>query len=199
MREAKMEPGSPIPQKKNDRDALAAERIRTGMLLGGEVRQQYTVDDVRNKLEAELEVFKDGDSKYVIKKLIERSETDCKLLQGIMRPDKSYDKAFQYFFQQSRSVGYKLPYGNLVFLDNDIAVRLAVEYFKGSKKTQLPVRKKRTVKVEVKTEPDSRSINKEPAGPPENLPVTEVAKKKTEGIKKKGSDIDGQLSLFGLT
>lgn len=200
MREAKMEPGSPIPQRKNDRDALAAERIRTGMLLGGEVRQQYTVDDVRNKLEAELEVFKDGDSRYVIKKLIERSETDCKLLQGIMRPDKSYDKAFQYFFQRCRSIGYKLPYGNLVFLDNDAAVRLAVEYFKGDVKPQSPARKKRAIKpegkakVEVEIKPDARIAEKEL----EKVTATEVLKKKPDGIKKKGVDIDGQLSLFGL-
>lgn len=194
MREAKMEPGSPISQRKNDRDALAAERIRTGMLLGGEVKQQYTVDDVRNKLEAELEVFKDGDSRYVIKKLIERSETDCKLLQGIMRPDKSYDKAFQYFFQRSRSIGYKLPYGNLVFLDNDSAVRLAVEYFKGEKKTIQP-KKKRTIKVaEVKTPVETKA---------ERTPVPLIDKvlgdKKSSEGKKKENGVDGQISLFDFT
>lgn len=200
MREAKMDPSSQITQKMNNNNALAVERIRNGMLLSGEVIQLYTVDDARKKLEKEFEVFKDGDSRYLIKNLIECSETDHKLLQGIMQPDKSYDKAFQYFFQRSRRVGYKLPYGNLVFLDNDLAVRLAVEYFKGDVKPQSPTKNKRTVKpkvrakVEAQIKPEARSAEKKP----EKVSAAEIVKKKPDGVKKRGVDIDGQLSLFGL-
>lgn len=198
MRQTKTKLDNPRTWIMNSDDSLAAERIGTGMLLKGEIEKQYTVEDARKKLEAEFEVFKDGDSRYVIKTLIERSETDHKLLQGIMQPDKSYNKAFQYFFQQSRRVGYKLPYGNLVFLDNDSAVQLAVEYFRGDKKPELPKRKKRPGRVTVKPKTENESVCREPNRTPEVIAATEDTRKKTEGTKKKGIDIDGQLSLFGL-
>jgi hypothetical protein len=93
------------------------------------VIKNFTIDDVSAKLRKELTIYKDGDSKYVVEKLIELCKTDQKLLNNIMQPHKSYDKAFEYFYEKSRSVGHKMPHGNMVYLDNDIAVKLSVEYF----------------------------------------------------------------------
>lgn len=108
----------------------AVKRISKGWLLPGPILINYTVEDVKKKLCAELQIYRDGDSKYVVDKLISLSEKDEELLNAIMLPHKSYDKAFQYFYEKSRNVGYKMPHGNMIYLDNDMAVKLSVEYFK---------------------------------------------------------------------
>lgn len=185
-----------VPESQSDICDPAATQIEEELLLPDPAEKQepeYTVDDVRQKLEAELEIYRDGDSRYVVQKLIELSAKDTKLLAGIMRPDKSYDKAFQYFFLQSRKVGYKLPYGNLVFLDNDSAVKLAVEYFKLTKPPQARKKKKRGSKTV------SAAEVKEPQ-PMEKVATSEVPEenKNMESTKKKVRDIDGQISLFDL-
>lgn len=161
----------------------------------------YTVDDVKKKLEEELKIYRDGDSKYVIEKLIELCATDKELLNAVMLPHKSYDKAFQYFYQKSRTVGYKMPHGNMVYLDNDAAVELSVEYFKrddaaeekkkaaqkkaAAKKSKAPEKR---VESKTKEEPkkpaqEKKSAKKEPA---QSEPKTKANK----------NEMDGQMSLF---
>lgn len=152
----------------------------------------YTVEDVKKKLEEELKIYKDGDSKYVVDKLIELCNTDAVLLNAIMLPHKSYDKAFQYFYEKSRNVGYKMPHGNMVYLDNDKAVKLSVEYFK--RNDSAAVNKK--VHKE-KANPLKKEAKKTKTKPEEKKPEVkkELAKQKPE-TKKKSSDMDGQISLF---
>ncbi len=177
----------------------AIERIRSGLLLPMAECQQksimHTIAEVKEKLEAELKIYRDGDSKYVVEKLIELCRTDQELLEAIMLPSKSYDKAFQYFFEQSRSVGYRMPHGNMVYLDNNEAVRLSVEYFKkkdvaaskhynhNAVKNQYEKggkpKKKEEAKQEVKVREDKR----------DNLP---------QKPKTNKNEMSGQLSLFDL-
>ena len=138
--------------------------------------KEYTIENAREKLEAELKFYRDGDSKYVVEKLIERCEVDKELLNAIMLPHKSYDKAFQYFYQKSRTVGYKMPHGNMVYLDNEMAVQLSIEYFKQDDAAE---EKK---KVVVKKDQPTKSL---------------PGKEKKEYMPKK-SEMDGQISLFEL-
>lgn len=155
----------------------------------------YTIEDVRKKLEAELKLYRDGDSKYVVEKLIEQCETDKELLKAIMLPHKSYDKAFQYFYQKSRTVGYKMPQGNMVYLDNDAAVKLSVEYFKlddaseEKKKEQKKEQKKAAVKAPKIPEKKVRT-NAKPE-PKKKEPKQSELKSKTNK-----NEMDGQMSLF---
>lgn len=172
----------------------AAGRIKEGLLLpvNQEPKKVYTVEDVRKKLEEELKIYKDGDSKYVVDQLIKLCDTDEELLSAIMLPHKSYDKAFQYFYKQSRNVGYKMPHGNMVYLDNDKAVELSVEYFKRDdaaeekKKLEKEVTRKENAKKRKTTEVSKTAVVKKEA----DIPRQEIGKKKNE--------MDGQLTLFDL-
>lgn len=154
----------------------------------------YTVEDVRKKLEAELKIYKDGDSKYVVEKLIEKCEEDKDLLNAIMLPHKSYDKAFQYFYQKSRTVGYKMPHGNMVYLDNDSAVKLSIEYFKRNDAAET---KKKSPK---KTMDEPKGKGKE--ADKKQTPATKVKEpskapeKPKQEPKPKKNEMAGQMSLF---
>lgn len=194
------------------------ERIRKGLLISTEpdkapdpARENlvYTVADVKKKLEAELEIYRDGDSKYVIEKLIGLCGTDKDLLNAVMLPHKSYDKAFQYFYERSRTVGYKMPHGNMVYLDNDRAVELSVEYFKkddaadakrrAEKKKEQPKPQSKP-KPQPQKKPDVKPQKREPekVKPKEVKQVElEIDKAKLEPKAKK-NEMTGQLSLFDI-
>lgn len=186
--------------------AVTIERIRRGMLLplipeSGKAATNvaaHTIEDVRKKLEAELEVYRDGDSRYIVEKLVEMCRKDKALLEAIMLPQKSYDKAFQYFYQRSRIVGYKMPYGNLVFLNNDTAVKLSVEYFKTDKAEKI-IRKSHSKQANKKAE--EQPIKKKADGKSTvNELKRDMPKKELESNehKTKVKGIDGQISLFDL-
>lgn len=209
----------------------AIERIRMGMLLpsmpeAGAAPEDkatktteeepkpplvvHTIEDVKKKLEAELEIYRDGDSKYVVEKLIELCQKDKVLLEAIMLPHKSYDKAFQCFYQQSRTVGYQMPHGNLVYLDNDAAVKLSVEYFKKDDAAEAKKRNaQRSAPKPAKLKQDNKT-KAQPSKPQADVkPGAAVAKQvepkkellthkepEPKAQKPKVKEIDGQLSLF---
>lgn len=201
---------------------LVAERIRKGLLISTEKgqapesqpepgtqpekpEQVYSIEDVKKKLEAELKIYRDGDSKYVIEKLIELCRSDRGLLDAVMLPHKSYDKAFQYFYERSRTVGYKMPHGNMVYLDNDRAVELSVEYFKkdddaeakrrSEKKKDQP---KPRQQPQPQNKPDVKAQKKESkkAEPKETMQIVPEMNKAKQEPKPKKNEMNGQLSLF---
>lgn len=185
---------------------VTTERIRRGMLLPlipessktvADVTA-HTIEDVKKKLEAELEVYRDGDSRYIVEKLVELCQKDKVLLEAIMLPQKSYDKAFQYFYQRSRIVGYKMPYGNLVYLNNDTAVKLSVEYFK-TDKAEKTMQKALSKQTHNKAKAQPLKGNAEDT-PTVNESKRDMSKKELEVSehKTKAKGIDGQLSLFDL-
>lgn len=207
------------PEEHHAELSEATNRIRLGLLLPGVVAEkkpeaekppEHTIDDVRKKLEAELKIYKDGDSKYVVEHLIELCKTDKKLLEAIMLPHKSYDKAFQYFFERSRTVGYTMPRGNMVYLDNDKAVALSVEYFKKDEKakpTPKPASKPAAKPVSKSTAPppagDKDKVQKPKAkhaaakpAPPPKEPEKPKQPEPVKEAKPKKKEIDGQMSLF---
>lgn len=185
--------GIPAPTK---------EEVKTAQEEAKKPEVIYTVDDVKRKLEEELKIYRDGDSKYVIEKLIELCATDKELLNAIMLPHKSYDKAFQYFYQKSRSVGYKMPHGNMVYLDNDAAVRLSVEYFK--RDDAAAAKKQASSKKTIKKPVVSRKAATKPEGKKNDNPAemakksAPVQKKEKHEPKPKKNEMDGQMSLFDL-
>lgn len=165
------------------------------------VEPVYTVEDVRKKLEAELKIYRDGDSKYVVEKLIEKCETDKELLNAIMLPHKSYDNAFQYFYQKSRTVGYKMPHGNMVYLDNDSAVKLSIEYFKRDDAAE--AKKNPPKKATAKTKDKGAEVKKKQASSaqskiPSNQDKKPAEPKKEKKPKKESGVMDGQMDLFSM-
>lgn len=181
--------------------APTEEEVKTAQEEAKKPEVVYTVDDVKKKLEEELKIYRDGDSKYVIEKLIELCSTDKELLKAIMLPHKSYDKAFQYFYQKSRTVGYKMPHGNMVYLDNDAAVELSVEYFKrddaAEEKKKAAQKKAATKNLKVpekKAEPKTKVEPKKPAQ--EKKPAKKEPAKNEPKTKANKNEMDGQMSLF---
>lgn len=170
------------------------------------VIKNFTIDDVSAKLRKELTIYKDGDSKYVVEKLIELCKTDQKLLNNIMQPYKSYDKAFVYFYEKSRSVGHKMPHGNMVYLDNDIAVKLSVEYFnrddaaEEAKKAKAEKERKEKQKVEAEKQKQKAAETpkkKEASSTKPKVSETPAPKvNKVEPVKKEKKNSMDQLSLF---
>lgn len=186
-----------------DMTTLETERIRSGLLISSKQepkKQAHTVDEVKKKLEAELEIYRDGDSKYVIERLTELCSTDIELRNAIMLPHKSYNKAFQYFYQKSRTVGYQMPHGNMVYLDNDIAVKLSVEYFKSDDKTEVENKpEKRDPLVQKKTNRNTQKSKTENTKPKADEKQAVNEYDNTNQIprnSKNKNEIIGQLSLF---
>ena len=77
----------------------------------------HSMNEVTSKLFAETKEFPDGDSHFVITRLIEKCKSNGKLLDAIMQEQKSYAKAFDYFYSKAGTYGFKK------------ALELAEEYF----------------------------------------------------------------------
>lgn len=88
-----------------------------------------TVLECREKLDKEREIYKDGDSKYVIDKLLDLCDKSQDFRNNVMREEKSYAGGFKYMTEQVRN-GYCLKVDNGVkYLDNELAFALFVDYF----------------------------------------------------------------------
>jgi len=96
-----------------------------------------TFEECKAKLDKEREMFKDADSQYVIDGILELAVVDQNFRNNIMRPDKSYAKAFEYFAEQARN-GYCVKYGNVSYLDNNLALGLAIDYFNADEEAMKP-------------------------------------------------------------
>jgi hypothetical protein len=89
----------------------------------------YTYEDAKEKLEKERRLFKgDRDSEYVIDGILEACVSDQEFLDNVMRPEKSYVGAFQYFARKARE-GYCMMVGNVGVMDADTALKYAIDYF----------------------------------------------------------------------
>lgn len=189
---APMDEGTPVsivtgtPKPEEDKTKAPEEPAKAATV--------YTVDDVRKKLEAELKIYRDGDSKYVVEKLIEKCETDKELLNAIMLPHKSYDNAFQYFYQKSRTVGYKMPHGNMVYLDNDSAVKLSIEYFKRDDAAE--AKKNPPKKATANPKDKGKEVQKKQVSPTKSKIPSKTPEKPKQEPKAKKNEMAGQMSLF---
>lgn len=92
--------------------------------------KHYTYEDVKEKLDKERRVFKgDRDSEYVIDGILEACVSDQDLLDNVMRPEKSYVGAFQYFARKAKE-GHCIMIGNNCgIMDADTALKYALDYF----------------------------------------------------------------------
>lgn len=81
----------------------------------------HSMNEVTSKLFAETKEFPDGDSHFVITRLIEKCKSNGKLLDAIMQEQKSYAKAFDYFYSKAGTYGFKMKHG--CYLDNKKALK----------------------------------------------------------------------------
>lgn len=87
-----------------------------------------TYEECKAKLEAERKVFCDSDSQFVIDGLLKMCEVNPNFRNNVMREGKSYQGAFMYFMEMAKK-GYALQYNGVTYLDNNIALGFAMDYF----------------------------------------------------------------------
>lgn len=89
---------------------------------------EWTYNDCKAKLEYERKIFCDSDSQFVIDGLLKMCEINQNFRNNVMRKDKSYEGAFKYFMEMARK-GYALQYNGVTYLDNNIALGFAMDYY----------------------------------------------------------------------
>ena len=89
----------------------------------------HTYEECEAKLNKEREVFKDNDSQFVIDGLLVKCKEDTTFRDNVMREDKTFAGAFEYFFDLARQ-GFAIKINNnAAFLDNEMALEYAINYF----------------------------------------------------------------------
>ena len=108
--------------------------------------EHHTIEECKAKLNKEREIFNESDSQYVIDGILEAAVVNQDFRNNIMREDKSYAGAFEYFSNKARG-GYCMKYGDVSYLDNNLALGLAIDYFNADEEAMKP---KPTPKAEPK-------------------------------------------------
>ena len=114
--------------------------------------ENHSFEEVEKKLGEELKLFKnDPDSTYVINGVLKACAEDQELLDNVMRPEKSYKGAMQYFFNKAKE-GYCTRIGNVGIMSAETALKYAIDYFNSEDKKVEPkkseAKKVTTKKVE---------------------------------------------------
>ena len=91
--------------------------------------ENHSYTEAEAKLNEERKLFKgDRDSEYVIDGILELCKSDQEFLDNVMRPEKSYSGALQYFANKARQ-GYCIKVGNIGIMSADTALKYAIDYF----------------------------------------------------------------------
>ena len=133
------------------------------------IDKQFTYEECETKLREEGKVFIDSDSQYVIEGLLELCKVDTDFRSNVMREDKSYG-GFMEFMSQKAKDGYCITYGNVRWLDRDLGLGLAIDYYNADTEKMEEERKAK--------EEAERNAKKE---------ANADGKKTTKGRKKKNS------------
>ena len=88
----------------------------------------HTYEECEAKLLKEREVWKDADSQFVIDGLLKECKENPTFRDNVMREGKSYAGAFDYFADLAKQ-GFAVKYGNVTYLDNEMALEYAINYF----------------------------------------------------------------------
>lgn len=91
--------------------------------------ENHSYAEAEAKLNEERKLFKgDRDSEYVIDGILELCKSDQEFLDNVMRPEKSYSGALQYFANKARQ-GYCIKVDNIGIMSADTALKYAIDYF----------------------------------------------------------------------
>lgn len=173
-----------------------------------EAEKEENLKTAKEKLEEELEKSKDKTfSKPIIEYLLGRCEEDKGLAQDIEQPHKTWDKCFEYIYNQAR----KHAKGNRACIREDVVYEWAEDYYRkddkaeSEKKAKEDAEKKKNQqkqKDEQKKRIERMEKNHEKNGPSKNSGKTtkpvEPKKQEESKAKKNSNDMEGQLDLFTL-
>lgn len=135
--------------------------------------ENHGFKEVEEKLGEELKLFKnDPDSTYVINGVLKACAKDQELLDNVMRPEKSYKGAMQYFFNKAKE-GYCTRIGNVGIMSAETALKYAIDYFNSEDK-----------KVELKKTEAKKVTTKKVEKPEETEEPKETVKKSAPRRKK---------------
>ena len=89
----------------------------------------HTYEECEAKLNKEREIFKDNDSQFVIDGLLAKCKEDANFRDNVMREDKTFAGAFEYFFNLAKQ-GFAIKINNnMAYLDNEMALEYSINYF----------------------------------------------------------------------
>ena len=98
------------------------------MIIPLKTEGNRTYEECVTKIEKEKEIFIDSNSQYVLNGLAELCKVDGDFRNNFMREDKAYGD-FMEFMHKAGMNGYYIRYGNAVWLDGDLALALAIDYY----------------------------------------------------------------------
>lgn len=130
-----------------------------------------TYEDCEHKLKEEAKVFVDSDSQYVIEGILELCKVDADFRSNVMREDKTYGGFMEFMFKAAKD-GYCIRYGNVGWLDRDLGLELAIDYYNADTEKMEEERK-------AKAEAESKAKAKEVKSNGNNKKTTTRRKKKT--------------------
>ena len=116
-------------------------------------------EDCKEKLGKEKEIYVDPDSQYVIDGLLELCHVDADFRNNVMREDKNYLGVLNYMMKMGKE-GYGYGINGGCFIDRDLGLGMAIDYFNSKPEEKKPVEKK-TAKIEA---PKKRTRKKKEVG-----------------------------------
>lgn len=88
----------------------------------------HTYDECLAKMTEETKIFVDSCNRYVIQGLLAMCEASPNFRNNLMADDKHYSDCYDYFVNMARN-GYAYEYKNVTFMDNDLALAFAIDYY----------------------------------------------------------------------
>lgn len=135
----------------------------------------------------------------VIGRLLERCAEDNGLAQDVMQEHKTWEKCFEYIFEQAR----KQAKGNSAAVRDDVVCEWAEDYYHKDDKAEEEKKAREAAERKKKeTERKKKAAEKKPLASQEAGTYAnkgKAADKPAESKPKKNSkDIDGQMDLFSM-
>lgn len=87
-----------------------------------------TYEDCQKKIAKELMIYKDSDSQYVLEGILELCKVDANFRNNVMREDKDFAGVMEYMGKMCRD-GYGYKKGNMGWVDRDMGLGFAIDYF----------------------------------------------------------------------
>ena len=101
-----------------------------------------TYEQCEEKLNANKAIYVDPDSQYVIDGLLELCKVDADFRNNVMREDKDYTGVMDYLYDMcQKGYGYKSSDGKKGWIDRDLGLGLAIDYFNSEPKPKTTPKK----------------------------------------------------------
>ena len=156
----------------------------------------------KEKLEKEMQADKDKTfAEPVIGYLLKRCEEDAGLAQDVMQEHKTWNKCFDYIFEQAR----KQTKGNKAAVRDDVVYEWAEDYYHKDDKAEEEKKAKKAAERRKKEEDRKKEAAERKKADKKNPKQAANKEDKTEEkiaepskSKKNPKEVDGQMDLFSM-